>query len=87
MARYDLRARASVARDLRRIPRADVQRVLARIEALRDDPRPPGVEKLSTQERYRVRQGSYRVLYTVDDAELIVEIVAVGHRRDVYRRP
>jgi mRNA interferase RelE/StbE len=85
MARYELRFKPSVAKDLRGIPRADVQRILRRIEALRDDPRPTGSEKLSGQERYRVRQGQYRILYTVTDAELIVEVVKVGHRRDVYR--
>jgi mRNA interferase RelE/StbE len=87
MARYELRIKPSVAKDLRGVPRADVQRILARIEALRDDPRPPGSEKLSGQDRYRVRQGQYRILYTVADAELIVEVVKVGHRRDVYREP
>jgi mRNA interferase RelE/StbE len=87
MARYELRFKPSVAKDLRGVPRADVQRILARIEALRDDPRPPGSEKLSGQDRYRVRQGQYRILYTVADAELIVEMVKVGHRRDVYREP
>jgi mRNA interferase RelE/StbE len=85
MARYELRFKASVARDLRGIPRPDVQRILARVESLRDDPRPPGAEKLSGQERYRVRQGDYRILYSVTDAELIVDVVKVGHRRDVYR--
>jgi mRNA interferase RelE/StbE len=85
MARYELRFMPSVAKDLRGIPKSDVQRILARIEALRDDPRPPGTEKLSAQERYRVRQGVYRILYTIDDAVLIVEVVKVGHRRDVYR--
>jgi mRNA interferase RelE/StbE len=85
MARYDLRFKPSVAKDLRNVPRADVQRILARIESLRDDPRPPGSEQLSAQERYRLRQGNYRILYTIADAELIVEVVKVGHRRDVYR--
>lgn len=85
MARYELRFKPSVAKDLRGIPKPDIQRILARIEALRDDPRPPGSEKLSAQERYRARQGRYRILYTVADAELIIEIVKVGHRRDVYR--
>jgi mRNA interferase RelE/StbE len=87
MARYELTFKPSVARDLRGIPRADVRRILARIETLRDDPRPPGSEKLSAQERYRLRQGDYRILYTVSDAERTVEVVKVGHRRDVYRRP
>ena len=87
MARYELRFKPSVAKDLRDIPRADVRRILARIETLCDDPRPSGSEKLSAQERYRLRQGNYRILYTVADAEVVVEIVKVGHRREVYREP
>lgn len=85
MARYELRLKPSVAKDVRGLPSADVQRILARIESLRDDPRPPGAEKLSAQERYRVRQGNYCILSTVADAILTVEVVKVGHRRDVYR--
>jgi mRNA interferase RelE/StbE len=85
MARYELRHKASVEKDLRLIPKPDVQRIIARIESLRDDPRPPGVKKLSTQERCRVRQGNYRILYTITDVQLIVEVVKIGHRRDVYR--
>lgn len=87
MARYELRFKPSVAKDLRGIPSADLRRILARIETLREDPRPAGSEKLSAQERYRVRQGDYRILYTVLDSEVIVEIVKVGHRREVYREP
>ncbi len=85
MARYELKLRPSVTKDLRGVPQEDVRRILDRIESLRDDPRPPGAEKLSTQERYRVRQGNYRIVYSVTDAELIVEVVKVGHRRDIYR--
>jgi mRNA interferase RelE/StbE len=87
MARYEPRFKPSVARDLRGLPRADVRRILARVDTLRDNPRPPGAEKLSAQERYRLRQGNYRILYTVADAELVVEVVKVAHRRDVYRTP
>jgi mRNA interferase RelE/StbE len=85
MASFDLRFEPSVARDLRGIPRGDVQRILARIEALRSDPRPTGCEKLSGQERYRVREGHDRILYRVADTEVVVEIVEVGHRREVHR--
>ena len=85
MARYELRFRASVVKDLRDIPKADVRRILDRIETLRDDPRPVGSEKLSAQERYRLRQGNYRILYEILDLEVVVEVVKIGHRREVYR--
>lgn len=85
MARYELRFKPSVAKDLRDIPQADVRRILARIDSLRDDPRPPGSEKLSAQERYRLRQGNYRILYTIADVEVVIEIVKIGHRREIYR--
>ncbi len=86
MASYKLVIKQSVARDLRAIPGKDVTRILQRIEALREQPRPPGCEKLSGRERYRVRQGVYRILYEISDNELIVTVVMVGHRRQVYRR-
>lgn len=86
MARYELVVKRSVAKDLRRIPNPDVARILERIEALRDDPRPLGCEKLSGQERYRIRQGAYRILYEVLDGRLIVTVVKVAHRKRVYRR-
>ncbi|RRQ23913.1 type II toxin-antitoxin system RelE/ParE family toxin [Guyparkeria sp. SCN-R1] len=86
MASYKLCFRQSVTRDLRPIPRPDVERILRRVKALADDPRPPGCEKLSGQERYRVRQGNYRILYEIVDEELVVTVVKIGHRRHVYRR-
>ena len=87
MARFELRFKASVVRDLRGIPQADVRRILERIATLRDEPRPAGSVKLSAQERYRLRQGNYRILYTIADAEVVVEIVKVAHRREDYREP
>ena len=85
MARYKLVFRKSVSKDLRGLSRQDVIRVLKRIEALAEDPRPPGCEKLSRFDRYRIRQGIYRVIYEIDDLEIIVTIVKVAHRRNVYR--
>ena len=85
MAGYRIVFRKSVAKDLRRIPPQDVGKVLRRISALADDPRPAGAEKLSTQERYRARQGVYRILYEIADEQLIVTVVKIGHRREVYR--
>lgn len=86
MARYSLVFRKSVAKDFRPIAKKDVARILRRIEALQEDPRPPGSEKLSGQERYRVRQGIYRIIYEIVDERLIVTVVKVGHRRHVYGR-
>lgn len=86
MARYELRVRPSVAKDLRGVPRADVERILSRIEALRDDPRAPGCEKLTGAELYRVRQGPYRIVYEIHDHWITVEVIRVGHRSEVYRR-
>lgn len=85
MASYELVFKKSVARDLRALPRQDVRRILERVRSLSRDPRPPGCEKLSGQERYRIRQGAYRILYEVADERLVVLIVKVAHRRDVYR--
>ncbi len=85
MARYELVIKRSVAKDLRSVPNRDVARILRRIEALRDDPRPGGCEKLSGFERYRVRQGVYRIIYEVIDQKLVVTVVKVAHRSRVYR--
>ena len=85
MASYELVFKRSVAKDLREFPKADVKRILQRIRSLTDDPRPPGCEKLSGQERYRLRQGVYRIVYEIHDKVLVVLIVKIGHRRDVYR--
>ncbi len=85
MASYELAFRKSVAKDLRAFPKQDVKRILQRIRALADDPLPPGCEKLSSLERYRVRQGVYRIVYEINDEGYVVLIVRVGHRRDIYR--
>jgi mRNA interferase RelE/StbE len=85
MARYRVIVRKSVSKDLKGIPKKDVRRILAAIESLVDDPRPPGTKKLSGQDRYRLRQGNYRILYEIEDDRLIVCVVRIGDRRDVYR--
>ena len=85
MARYEVRFRKSVGKDLAPIPKRDVQRIVAAVEALADNPRPPQSRKLSGAEKYRLRYGVYRVLYEIQDNVLVVCIVKVGHRKDVYR--
>ena len=87
MARFELRFKPSVAKDLRGIPKTEVRRLLKRIQALGDEPRPAGCEKLTGRDLYRFRQGVYRIVYSVDDAAVVIEVIKVGHRRDVYRTP
>ena len=89
MASYELVFKRSVAKDLRAFPSADVKRILQRIRAIANahahDPRPTGCEKLSGQDRYRVRQGAYRIVYEIEDSRLVVLVIRIGHGRDVYR--
>ncbi len=85
MASYEIRFRRSVAKDLRAIPKHDVKKILKRIDALAKDPRGKGCTKLSGQARYRVRQGTYRIVYEIRDAILVVVVVKIGHRSSVYR--
>jgi len=85
MARYSLLFKRSITRDLHAIPKKDVRRILNRIETLAVNPRPNGCDKLTDQERYRVRQGSYRIIYEVQDDACVVVVVKVSHRGGVYR--
>ena len=85
MAAYKLFFKKSVQKDFDSIPKKDLKRILSRIESLSEDPRPKGREKLTGQERYRLRQGRYRIVYSIQDDELTVWVVKVGHRKDIYR--
>jgi mRNA interferase RelE/StbE len=87
VASYRLLVKRSAAKEIDGIgQRRDRERVVAAIGALAEEPRPAGAEKLAGRDdRYRIRVGDYRVVYSIEDAALIVWIVKVGHRRDVYR--
>ncbi|MDH3720600.1 MAG: type II toxin-antitoxin system mRNA interferase toxin, RelE/StbE family [Desulfobacteraceae bacterium] len=85
MAAYKLFFKKSVQKDFDSIPKKDLKRILSRIESLSEDPRPKGCEKLTGQERYRLRQGRYRIVYSIQDDELTVWVVKVAHRKDIYR--
>lgn len=85
MAGYSIFFKDSVRKDLDAIPKNDLQRIIERIGNLAENPRPLGCEKLSGQEKYRLRQGNYRIIYSIEDTQLIVWVVKVGHRREVYR--
>jgi mRNA interferase RelE/StbE len=85
MAEYKVFFKKSVWKDFESIPKSNLKKILKDIESLGKDPRPPGCQKLSGQERYRLRQGRYRIIYSIQDDELTVWVVKVGHRKDVYR--
>ncbi|MFA5843274.1 MAG: type II toxin-antitoxin system RelE/ParE family toxin [Coriobacteriia bacterium] len=86
MASYEVFITASARREIEDLEKAYRIRVMRVVGDLRFDPRPAGCEKLSSLDRYRVRVGPYRIVYTIDDAVVTVVVVKVGHRRDVYRR-
>jgi mRNA interferase RelE/StbE len=85
MAKYKVEIKRSAVKEIERLPRREILIILDKIKLLADDPRPADCKKLSGQGKYRVRCGNYRILYLIADDVLIVYIVKVGHRKDVYR--
>ncbi len=85
MASYRIELRRSATKELEALPVKDRRRIVSKIGALLNNPRPMGCEKLSGREKYRLRQGAYRILYAIDDDRQFGTVVKVGHRRDVYR--
>ena len=85
MAKFELRFKKSIARDLRRIPVVEVKKNLKRIDGLSENPRAVGCVKLAGNDKYRIRQGRYRILYQIVDKELIIYVVKVAHRSGVYK--
>ena len=86
MARYNLVFRKSVARDLKTLPKKDVTNLLRVVQSLAGEPRPLGSRKLCGDEKYRLRWGVYRILYEIHDKILVICVVKIGHRKDVYRK-
>ena len=85
MEKYKVEIKKSAVKEIERLPRGDLKAVLDKINSLADNPRPHDCKKLSGQEKYRVRCGNYRILYSIEDDVLVVFVVKVGHRKDVYR--
>jgi mRNA interferase RelE/StbE len=84
VVRYRIEIKKSAIKELEIIPSRDLSRIMERIESLAGDPRPAGSKKLSGEEKYRIRQGNYRILYLIEDDLLIVYVVKVAHRKDAY---
>ena len=85
MEKYKITFKNSVAKDLRVIPKNDIQKILSKIDSLSENPRGEGCIKLSGKENYRVRQGLYRIIYEIKDGLLVVNVVKVAHRSHVYQ--
>lgn len=82
---YSVVFKKSVGKDFEGVPIADARKIMRRIAALADDPRGPGCEKLAAQDKYRVRQGDWRILYSIRDESRTVCVVKIRHRREAYR--
>jgi len=85
MGKYKVLIKRSAAKEIKKLPKKDLKRILTKIEGLSRNPRPWDCRKLSAGEKYRIRYGAYRILYTIEDEILIVYVVKVGHRREIYR--
>ena len=85
MANYKVELKRSAAKEIEKLPQKVLHRIIEKIQLLSTDPRPHGCKKLSGEEKYRIRIGEYRVLYEIVDDRLIVYVVKVSHRKDVYR--
>jgi mRNA interferase RelE/StbE len=86
VAKYNLRIKKSARKELEAIAtKTDRRRIIKRIESLAHNPRPHGSLKLSGRERYRIRQGRYRILYTIEDSLLVVHVIKIGDRKNIYR--
>ena len=86
MAKYSVLYTEAFYKSLVPIPKKDAKRILQKAQLLAEDPRPPGSQKLASQEKYRIRQGNYRIIYKIENDQLIVIVVKVGHQRQVYDR-
>jgi len=85
MAKYRIEIKKSAVKELNNLPPKDLKIIIKKIQDLAYDPRPPGCKKLTGEEKYRIRSGQYRILYKIEDDVLVVYIVKIAHRRNVYR--
>ncbi|MEE4217748.1 MAG: type II toxin-antitoxin system RelE/ParE family toxin [Xanthomonadales bacterium] len=86
MGSYRIRIKQSARKELEAVStKADRRRIIERIQALATNPRPHGCSKLSGRELYRVRQGQYRILYSIKDQELLIHVIRIAHRKSAYR--
>ena len=85
MAKYRITIKKSAAKELEALPKKDLQRIIKHIKSLAENPRPSGSKKLSGKELYRIRQGDYRIVYSIEDKNSLIDIFKIGHRCEIYR--
>ena len=85
MEKYKIEFKRSAVKEIKKIPSAELKRILSKVDSLAENPRPIDSVKLSSQEKYRVRCGNYRIVYKIEDQVLVVYVIKIGHRKDVYR--
>lgn len=84
MANYKIEIKKSAAKEISKLPKVAIKRIVNKIQILSDDPRPNGCKRLSGDEKYRIRVGIYRILYSITDEKLVIIVVKVGHRKEIY---
>ncbi len=85
MANYSIQIKKSATKEMAKLPKVYLQRIVEKIQALSTNPRPEGCKKLSADEKYRIRVGNYRILYSIEEHQLVIYVVKIGHRKEVYR--
>ena len=84
MVNYKIEIKRSASKEIEKLPKSVLKRVLNKIQSLGREPRPSGCKKLTADEKYRVRVGDYRILYSIENDKLMIYIVKVGHRKKIY---
>ena len=85
MEKYKIEFKKSAVKELHSIPDKDIHKIIRKIKSLKENPRPDGCVKLTGKEQYRIRQGNYRILYSIEDDRLVIFVVKIGHRKNIYR--
>lgn len=85
MGKYKIYIKPTAVKELERIPKRDRSQIILKIQSLSADPGPTGCEILATDEKYRIRQGRYRIIYSIEDDKLVILVVKIGHRKNIYR--
>jgi mRNA interferase RelE/StbE len=85
MVNYKVEIKKSAQKEIENLPSVMLKKIVAKIQSLSSEPRPNGSKKLTSDEKYRLRVGDYRILYSIEDDKLIIFVVKVGHRKSVYK--